>query len=409
MASIEHCMVSFALCTPEGVPLGSTAQVRMRRAPGWSDTRPLVALARRAWALELTVLRLIDAVKNEGVWHLRYGAEADSASAVRAVALAPADPGDFVDEQLRQPWARPGGPARQLEWAIEALATAGVPLTGEPEQVRSWNLSSLWRLPHARGAAWLKAVPSFFAHEGAVLEGLRGFDVPRLLDRTDGICLLDEIPGEDLYGAGGAVAMRMIDLLVGIQRATAADEAFAAVRGLLPDWRLPALAAGAAHTLESSAEDLTAAERRAIERLIDGLDAGAGRLEDCGLPDGLVHGDFHPGNVRGTPARMTLLDWGDSGMGHPLLDVAAFTERMPEADAEPVIDHWLAAWQDAVPGSDPARALMLIGPVAALRQAVIYQGFLDRIEPDEHVYHARDPSEWLRRTAMAVEQASGSH
>ena len=40
----------------------------------------------------------------------------------------------------------------------------------------------------------------------------------------------------------------------------------------------------------------------------------------------------------------------------------------------------------------------MIEPVAALRQAVIYQGFLDRIEPDERIYHAKDPADWLRRT-----------
>lgn len=42
---------------------------------------------------------------------------------------------------------------------------------------------------------------------------------------------------------------------------------------------------------------------------------------------------------------------------------------------------------------------MLLEPVAALRQAVIYRGFLDGIEPSERVYHADDPPLWLRRAA----------
>ena len=41
----------------------------------------------------------------------------------------------------------------------------------------------------------------------------------------------------------------------------------------------------------------------------------------------------------------------------------------------------------------------LLAPVAALRQAVIYRGFLDHIEPSEHPYHRRDPARWLRRAA----------
>ena len=39
--------------------------------------------------------------------------------------------------------------------------------------------------------------------------------------------------------------------------------------------------------------------------------------------------------------------------------------------------------------------------IAALRQAVIYQGFLDAIEPSERIYHEQDPAEWLRRAVSA--------
>jgi hypothetical protein len=35
-----------------------------------------------------------------------------------------------------------------------------------------------------------------------------------------------------------------------------------------------------------------------------------------------------------------LLDWGDSGVGHPLLDQAAFLDRIPAGDVEPVRVHW---------------------------------------------------------------------
>ena len=41
----------------------------------------------------------------------------------------------------------------------------------------------------------------------------------------------------------------------------------------------------------------------------------------------------------------------------------------------------------------------LIGPVAAARQALIYQHFLDHIEPAERRYHEADVPDWLLRTA----------
>ena len=82
--------------------------------------------------------------------------------------------GELTDHPLRLPYAEPGGPARDLAWAAERLQEEGLRLVGRPQQVRTWNLSSLWRLPLEDGAAWLKCVPSVFAHEGAVLDRLAG-------------------------------------------------------------------------------------------------------------------------------------------------------------------------------------------------------------------------------------------
>jgi hypothetical protein len=33
---------------------------------------------------------------------------------------------------------------------------------------------------------------------------------------------------------------------------------------------------------------------------------------------------------------------------------------------------------------------------------VIYQRFLDNIEPSEHPYHRFDPADWLRKTAAIL-------
>ena len=113
----------------------------------------------------------------------------------------------------------------------------------------------------------------------------------------------------------------------------------------------------------------------------------------------LVHGDFHPGNLRGDDRDLFLLDWGDCGVGHPLFDVAAMVERLDGAARPTLMSGWAQSWLDRTPGSDPLRAARLIAPIAALRQAVIYRGFLDGIEPSERCYHASDPALWLRRAA----------
>jgi hypothetical protein len=73
--------------------------------------------------------------------------------------------------------------------------------------------------------------------------------------------------------------------------------------------------------------------------------------------------------------------------------------RLDAPTADVVRRTWDRAWQGAVPGSDPRRAAELLAPLAAGRQAVVHQHFLDRIEPSEHPYHHEDPVRWLRNAA----------
>jgi Ser/Thr protein kinase RdoA (MazF antagonist) len=156
--------------------------------------------------------------------------------------------------------------------------------------------------------------------------------------------------------------------------------------------------------IERTADELSVEDRATLKEFLRGLPGRFADLAACGLPDTLVHGDFHPGNFRGDDRALTLLDWGDSGVGHPLLDQPAFLDSVSGDAVAAVREHWLRQWCGAVPGCDPARAALLLAPIAAARRAAIYRGFLDRIEPAEHPYHRHDPAEWLRRTAAIVRE-----
>jgi aminoglycoside phosphotransferase (APT) family kinase protein len=121
------------------------------------------------------------------------------------------------------------------------------------------------------------------------------------------------------------------------------------------------------------------------------------------LPETLVHGDLHPGNWVGSAggAEPVLIDWGDSVLGHPAFDAHALAERVDDSARSQVLAVWAQAWQRHRPGADPLRALELAAPVAALRAAGVYRGFLDAIERTERRYHDRDPAAMIRR-ALAV-------
>jgi hypothetical protein len=237
-------------------------------------------------------------------------------------------------------------------------------------------------------------VPPFFAHEGRVIEQLDPSVVPPLLATQGPRLLLDEVPGEDLYEASGAVLHRMVSLLCDLQ-ACWVDRVPELLELGVADWRAAQLPPLAEAALARTADQLDPRTAATCRHLVEGLPERFAALEACGIPDTLVHGDFHPGNLRGDGTRLVLLDWGDCGVGHPLLDRAAFLGRIPAAERGSVVSGWDDAWRSAVPGCDPVRAGQLLEPVAALRQAVVYDAFLRGIEPSERRYHAGDPAAWF--------------
>jgi len=398
--------VRLVLVRGDDPPLGVLPTFEVA-VPWWPEMGPVVDGARERFGLDVTVLRLLE-VDGPGVHGggVTYLAEIDGDSTPDGVPLAPWT-GRLVEHPRRMPWARAGGPAADLRWADDVLTAAGLARVAPARQVRSWNLSSLWALPLAdETAAWLKAVPPFFAHEGAFLERLAGRPVPALLGHAGHRVLMAELPGSDRHDATPPELDRMIDLLIELQAESASDVPGLLALGL-PDWRGPALSAAITALVERRAADTDLADLEVLRAFAADLPTRVAAVAACGLPDTLVHGDFHPGNVRGDADRLVLLDWGDCGVGHPLLDQAAFLGPT-SAYASALHAHWHDRWREILPGSEPERAARLLAPVAAARQALIYQGFLDGIEPSEWPYHREDVPHWLQRTAALVRDEGGN-
>jgi hypothetical protein len=59
--------------------------------------------------------------------------------------------------------------------------------------------------------------------------------------------------------------------------------------------------------------DLSTAEVTAARALLSRFKL----LDESGLPDTIVHGDFHPGNWRSGGGPPVILDWADAHIGRP--------------------------------------------------------------------------------------------
>ncbi|MDH3681538.1 MAG: aminoglycoside phosphotransferase family protein [Acidimicrobiia bacterium] len=346
--------------------------------PWWPETASIVEAARRATGRELVVLRLIERRNERAGGDVTYLAE-DSARAGVA---------ERSDDPCRMSWARPGGALADVDWARGRLAC---PV--DAVQVKSWNLSSLWRLDGADNRWWLKVVPPFFAHEGRLVVWLRGrgHPVPAPVDVDGPRLLMAHVDGTDGFGAGRAEERALIDALVDLQL-----DAMAHVDNLVelgvPDWRVEPFTALASATVEARAAELNPTELQSLRRLVADIAHRLASAAAAGVPDSIVHGDPHPGNARFADdlRSFTILDWGDATIGCPFLDLS----RMASSTRA-----WLERWSRALPGADVDAAWRVVRPLAALRDAVVYEQFCDNIEPSERVYHDLDVAPSLRQAA----------
>lgn len=384
--------VTLVLVDRDGSPLGVLPPFPAD-PPYWQEVSAIVAGARERFGVDVTVLRVLDGVGEAGTavgGTVTYLAEA---SGVVDAGRGPVPP--LPAHPLRHPYAEPGGPARLLAWARSVLDADGRAPVTEAHQLRTWNLSTVWRLDTSTDPYWLKEVPPFLAHESAVLRWIGSVApdlVPPLVGMDGGRVLLGHVPGEDRYHGGLAVRDAIDAAFHPVQMAAAerVDELIAAG---VPDARTPTLIAA-----------LTAVVARhgngdpRLRDLVDGLPDRLAEVRGCGLPDTLVHGDLHPGNTRsrpGTDGPPVIVDWGDSFIGHPGFDILRLAERLEQSEVDSLLSAWAIRWRASRPGSDPLRAAALLRPVAALRNAAVYARFLDHIEPAEHTYHRLDVPHWL--------------
>lgn len=305
-----------------------------------------------------------------------------------ALDLEPWD-GELGDHPLRAPWARPGGPAADLAWVRSVIE-----VTGPPQQRKTWNLSAIWRIPASDGWVWLKCVPPMYAHEGTILDHLGDEWGPGLIAADGHRLLLADLPGEDGFGASDAERITMLDRLVDLQNAIArrAEDLLAAG---VPDLRADALTAAVGEIVER--QEPPGGRRPELRALAEEAHDRFRALEELGPPLSIVHGDAHGGNCRVGTVPPVWFDWGDGGVGSPLLDLRCDWDK-----SEAVMAHWLGRWEDVAPRS--SEAVRAFRPLVGLLMAHTYQRFCDSIEPSERIYHRDDVGAGLDLAAASYRE-----
>ncbi len=376
-------------------------------APWWQEVGDVVDAAKARFGIQATVTRLLASERSRppGGW-VAYLAESEDVlpdgllkvNSDLALVAERADP-------RRATWAVPGGHSNSLAWVREVWPEGG---NFRGRQQRTWNLSSLWQLQAERGSrqatTWLKQVPPFLAHEAIVLRWLgaaiAGVSPNILASGSAGRMLLEHVDGADCYDAPAVRREKFAQILHQIQLASIPAIGMLAMSGV-PDRRGARLASELRARLSGCVANLP---RTAL--LLERLDSYMTCIDDCGVPDVLVHGDFHPGNVRSADGKVTILDWGDSFLGNPAFDLLRLCEGVSGEAAAALSRGWSSTWKQRNKACQPERALALTRPLAPLLAAATYARFVEQIEASERSFHAADVGDQLKLTERLLAERS---
>ena len=288
----------------------------------------------------------------------------------------------------RQPWARPGWFRQATTWIKRELQELGYTVTGPPQHTHYWSLACVMRTPTDRGDIYFKAAADLplFVNEPAVLTGLSHFfpDVvpaPLAVDRLRRWMLLPDF-GPPLDEAPSLEAhIKMLHCHGKIQRQAVGMTGKLLALGCI-DRRLPVLASqvdGLAHDVRAL-EGLSDEEIENLRRETPRLKAMCAELDAFGIPNTLMHGDLHLGNVAHRDGRLLFFDWTDAAVGHPFLDMVSIFDEKDETLRAQLRDEYLVQWQEYSSLENLQHAWRLAERLSALYQAVTFQYILGNLD-----------------------------
>jgi aminoglycoside phosphotransferase (APT) family kinase protein len=90
-------------------------------------------------------------------------------------------------------------------------------------------------------------------------------------------------------------------------------------------------------------------ERAAVPTLLPHLERRFAEIAGWGLPETLVHGDLHLGNVANPgpddALGLTIYDWTDACLAHPLVDLATLVRSSPETERDALVTAYTGVWR----------------------------------------------------------------
>jgi Phosphotransferase enzyme family len=308
-----------------------------------------------------------------------------------------------VDPEARSPWARQGWFAAARDWI-------GTQLEGvkHVHQVKSWGMSCVLRVRTAEDCYYFKASTrrALFADEACVTQALATrfpdlVPMPVRVDAERGWMILADI-GTNLRDATLAITewTRLIQKYAALQYELALE----------PDWVLNAGCLDRRqHVLEAQLHELLEAETTIIlpEQFQTLRETQAAwthhlsKLKASNIPDSLIHGDWHPGNIAVKNGVERIFDWTDACLSQPFFDILGMLDELEqifdEETRQALLETYLRTWTGFAPLEELKAVVPSIRVALCLHQVVTYWKILEGLEPAARHEVAKGLQYWLRR------------
>jgi Ser/Thr protein kinase RdoA (MazF antagonist) len=270
------------------------------------------------------------------------------------------------------------------------------------------------------GRVWFKAVSEHFRHEPSATAFIAGLapDATACVvawDAGEGWMLLEDLHGDAVPDEHGH---------------RAAYERLAQLQAMTAGRHHDLLAAGCARRplieipgdLANVFDDPMLGEWLPVDsgraaRIVDWLVDAVERVEQLGLPDVLVHGDFHPGNVRlvderpepgrPEPGRMVIFDWSDAAIAKPFIDVMTWATWLPHDPSarDALWQSFADVWADVLPPAAWLELRPTLEGIAGAYHVVSYAGIVRSLDRLRRPEHAGGMTEFFRFLDAAVSDA----
>jgi len=305
----------------------------------------------------------------------------------------------------RPPWARPGWLAQAESWIQETLKQQGRPVTAPLEMVRNWCLSYVLRAKTDHGDYYFKTVANLplFVNESQIVKSLvRLFPqqvlTPTAIEPERDWMLLPALEHIINWNAPLPQRQDFIRLFARLQSTAVSHLDTLLAAGCL-DRRLQWMQSQIAPLIQADIcqEALNEDEVADLINLIPRLQDVCSALAEAAVPQTLVHGDLHGGNVGLQNGNVFFFDWTDACLSHPFFDMVDIFYEEDTAVQTQLRDAYLGEWTAFAPESELLRIWALAEIGAAIHHAISYWQILVNIEPRARGELGHMLPFWLRK------------